>query len=56
MIEGKVAESAAGFFARLTARAGRLAEARALARTLEPRDPSQRWRQAGLLWPLFAKD
>ncbi|WP_225207793.1 hypothetical protein [Novosphingobium huizhouense] len=39
---------------RLVARARALAEARALARTL--RRPADRWRDARLLWPLFAKD
>lgn len=37
--------------ARLMARAGTLAQARAE----ERRDPLNRWRRAALLWPFFAK-
>ena len=50
MIEGKVAEPASAFAARLAERAARLAEARTSARG------ERRWRRAALLWPLFAKD
>jgi hypothetical protein len=43
-------------FARLAARAARLAEARAETALRSRRDDPTRWRRAGLLWPLFAKD
>jgi len=42
--------------ARLTAKARALAEARAEARALARRDNPARWRNARLVWPLFAKD
>lgn len=41
---------------RLTGKARALAEARAEARHLARRDDPARWRNARLVWPLFAKD
>lgn len=40
---------------RLTLRAGTLAVAWATSRRLAARRDDARWRNAGLLWPLFAK-
>ncbi len=40
---------------RLTLRAGTLAVAWATSRRLAARRDDTRWRNAGLLWPLFAK-
>lgn len=53
MIEARIAERPRIMAARLAARAGALAEARAenILRTAK-RDP-WRWRMAHLLWPLF---
>ena len=57
MIEGRTGgASAAEFVARMTARARRLAAARVQARALQRRHPERHWREAGLLWPLFARD
>jgi hypothetical protein len=42
--------------ARLTARASRLAVARATTRLLAARQDESRWRRAALVWPLFGKD
>jgi hypothetical protein len=44
-----------GFTARLAARARALAEAAATQAELTRRNDPQRWRRAGLLWPLFGK-
>lgn len=41
--------------ARLIANARSLGKARAAERRLNAVDPAARWRQAGLLWPLFTK-
>jgi hypothetical protein len=41
---------------RLAAKAARIAEAHAEAALRARRDDPARWRRAGLLWPLFAKD
>lgn len=57
LIAARLAEPAAPFVARLARRAARIAEARIAARRLAERgDGPDRWRQARLLWPLFAKD
>lgn len=49
------AATGAGFAARLLARAGALAEARAERAALARRRDPRRWRRAKLLWPLFVK-
>ncbi|MET0251747.1 MAG: hypothetical protein ABW203_06165 [Novosphingobium sp.] len=57
MIQGKVAEPAAAFAARLAARAERIAQARARAALLVRQGSTERrWRRAALLWPLFGQD
>ncbi len=42
--------------ARLMDAARRIGEARAAELAFARRDDPRRWRRAGLLWPLFAKD
>jgi hypothetical protein len=54
VIAATVGESAAAFVARLAARAARLAAARV--RAARPGRSEHRWREARLLWPLFAAD
>ncbi|HYD23541.1 MAG TPA: hypothetical protein VEB68_02005 [Croceibacterium sp.] len=55
MIEAKT-RAAAPLADRLAAKAGLLGEARAEALIRAHRRDPRRWRLAGLLWPLFAKD
>lgn len=55
MIAAK-AEAGARFSARLAARAAALARAQAEILLRERRGDPSRWRRAGLLWPLFAKE
>ncbi|WP_164549677.1 hypothetical protein [Altericroceibacterium xinjiangense] len=55
MIEAKV-RLPASFAARLAAKADKMAQARAVETLLARRSDPSRWRKAGLLWPLFAKD
>lgn len=45
-----------GLAARLADRAGALARATIESRLLASQSDPDRWRKAGLLWPLFAKD
>lgn len=56
MIEVSAAPPAAGFAARLGAKARTLAEARAEERLLAAAKDPWRWRAARLLWPLIARD
>jgi hypothetical protein len=56
VIRAGIAEAGRAFAARLAARAARLAKARAQSELLARRHDASRWRRAGLLWPLFAKD
>lgn len=55
MISAAPDPDAATLAARLEAKARVLGEARARQTALERRGDSRRWRQAGLLWPLFTK-
>jgi hypothetical protein len=55
MIEARFT-AASAFAARLAAKAARLAEARGEAGLRARREDPSRWRRAGLLWPLFAKE
>jgi len=55
VIEAKTAPGG-GFAARLAARAAQIGVAAAEAKWLARRGDPARWRRAGLLWPLFAKD
>jgi hypothetical protein len=56
MIKASASPSLDGLAARLAAKALALAKARATRRALAQRDDPARWRRAGLIWPLFAKD
>jgi len=55
MIEAHI-ERGSALVARLAAKAETIAGARAEARLRSRRRDARRWRLAGLLWPLFAKD
>ena len=55
MIEAR-AERAAALAARLAARAERLGRAYAETKLRRARRDARRWRLAGLIWPLFAKE
>jgi hypothetical protein len=52
----RIGIDARNVFARLAGKAARLAEAHAETALRTRRDDPSRWRRAGLLWPLFAKD
>lgn len=56
MIRATIAAGGRALEARMIARARRIAEAAVASRRLALRGTGTRWRQAGLLWPLFAKD
>ena len=56
MIVLRQARDERAFWARLTARAERLAQAHAEAGLRRLRRDPGRWRLPGLLWPLFARD
>ena len=53
MITARSTPPESGFAARLAAKAGRLAEARAEARRRAADADPWRWRKPALLWPLF---
>lgn len=55
MIEADVDQAFAALARRLTAKAARLAEARARERVLVRRGDERRWRRAGIVWPLFGR-
>ena len=55
MIEARVPLSPRMFAQALARKAARIARAHAADRRVQPDDP-RRWRNAQLLWPLFAKD
>jgi hypothetical protein len=55
MIEADAAEAFAALARRLEDRAQTLADAHARARREARRTQSAPWRQAGIVWPLFAK-
>lgn len=55
MIEAKLGDAFDALVARLAARAAALARARAQSDQLARQRDPRRWRQSGLIWPLFAK-